>query len=99
MSLVTYRILRSLSTQACTDIIQHTLRTHDVSQAAGAVQECDLDCTSAHDAASRGHLGCLQLLLARHSSLALSLDANAETPLHLLDTAAHRSAALSQLLC
>jgi ankyrin repeat protein len=67
-----------LTTRLC------TLHAH-LSQAAGALQECDLDCTSAHDAASRGHLGCLQLLLVRHSSLALRLDANAETPLHLLD--------------
>eukprot|EP00953_Heterococcus_sp_UTEX-ZZ885_P000708 904-Heterococcus_DN1.PRE.2 len=49
------------------------------------LQESELDCSSAHDAVSRGHLGCLRLLLSRHRSLALQLDSSGESPLHLID--------------
>jgi ankyrin repeat protein len=54
-------------------------------QAAGPLQECDVDCTSAQQAVSRDHMPCLQLLLARDSSLAIKLDEHGESALHLID--------------
>jgi Ankyrin repeats (3 copies) len=46
---------------------------------------CDLDCTSAQQAVTRDHMPCLQLLLARDSSLAIKLDEHGESALHLID--------------
>jgi ankyrin repeat protein len=49
------------------------------------LQDTELDCTTVHEAAAKGHIGCLQLLLARDEQIPLSINDEQQTPLHVIN--------------
>jgi hypothetical protein len=49
------------------------------------LQDSQLDCATVHEAAAKGHIGCLQLLLARDEQIPLSINDEQQTPLHVIN--------------
>eukprot|EP00953_Heterococcus_sp_UTEX-ZZ885_P024772 13523-Heterococcus_DN1.PRE.2 len=76
------------------------LQQHGIHELQEPLQGAELDCSTAHDAVKRGHMGCLTQLLASDPSLALAEDDEQQkTPLHCIKhDAGHRCYAFTAAL-